>query len=249
MSTYKTLGIILEKRDLLEADRIYTIYTQERGKIKVLSKGAKKASSKLAGHLEPLTKSNLMVAQGKRYDRVAGAANVENFPRLKNDFEKTNIAYLITAIVNHLTKEHHQDQPVFELLDKTLKLLNKTDKKDRGYFFILLTFCLKLLSLSGYGSELKQCLGCGQKIKPIDNCFSPKLGGVLCQGCSRKDADCWKISPQAIKVMRLMQESDLNEMKKVKLPRQISRELMGAGEKLLSYYLEKEINLTTFAIG
>ena len=248
MPTYKTLGIILGKRDLLEADRIYTIYTQERGKIKVLSKGAKKASSKLAGHLEPLTKSNLMVARGKRYDRVAGAVNMESFARLKNDFEKTNVAHLIAAIVDHLTKEHHQDEPVFELLNKTLKLLNQTKKKDKGYFFILLTFCLKFLSLSGFRSELQQCSGCQQKIKPVDNYFSPKFGGVLCRGCSQKDANCWKISPQAIKVMRLMQESDLNVVKKVKLPRQISRELIETGERLLSYYLEKEINLKTFAI-
>ena len=38
---YKYNGIILSKKDVAETDRIYSIYTREAGKIRVLGKGVR----------------------------------------------------------------------------------------------------------------------------------------------------------------------------------------------------------------
>ena len=39
MATYKTKGIILRRSNFSEADRLITILTEDRGKIRVLAKG------------------------------------------------------------------------------------------------------------------------------------------------------------------------------------------------------------------
>ncbi len=49
---YRTQGIILKKEDRGEADRLFTIYTKDFGKLELLAKGERKIKSKLRGGLE-----------------------------------------------------------------------------------------------------------------------------------------------------------------------------------------------------
>ena len=48
---YRTQGFILKKADRGEADRIFTIYTKDFGKLEILAKAERKIKSKLKGGL------------------------------------------------------------------------------------------------------------------------------------------------------------------------------------------------------
>ena len=61
--TLRVEGIILQRSDWGEADRLITIYTRELGKIRSIAKGVRKPRSRKAGHLEPFTRSSLLVAR------------------------------------------------------------------------------------------------------------------------------------------------------------------------------------------
>ena len=58
-------GIILQHSDWGEADRLLTIYTRELGKVRVLAKGVRKPRSRKAGHIEPFTRTVLLLARGR----------------------------------------------------------------------------------------------------------------------------------------------------------------------------------------
>ncbi len=49
---YQCSGFILKKKNIREADQIFTIYTKEFGKLKFLAKGSRKIKSKLRGGLK-----------------------------------------------------------------------------------------------------------------------------------------------------------------------------------------------------
>ena len=49
---YKTRGVVLRGRQLGEADRIFTLFTSERGKLDAVAKGVRRPRSHLAGRLE-----------------------------------------------------------------------------------------------------------------------------------------------------------------------------------------------------
>jgi len=49
---HKDSGIIIRGRDFFEADKILTILTGKRGKIRAIAKGIRKPTAKLAGNLE-----------------------------------------------------------------------------------------------------------------------------------------------------------------------------------------------------
>ena len=57
-------AVVLRHADWGEADRLITLYSHERGKLRAIAKGARKIRSRKAGHLEPFTRVTLQLARG-----------------------------------------------------------------------------------------------------------------------------------------------------------------------------------------
>ena len=49
---YRTNGVMIKKKDLGEADQLFTIYTKDFGKLEILGKAIRKISSKLRSGAE-----------------------------------------------------------------------------------------------------------------------------------------------------------------------------------------------------
>ena len=81
--TFRAQGLVLRHFEYGEADRILTIFTLEHGKIKAIAKGVRKIGSRKAGHLEPLTRSNLFFASGRDLAIVTQAETIEPYLKLK----------------------------------------------------------------------------------------------------------------------------------------------------------------------
>lgn len=88
MSYYQTKGLTLTRRDVGEADRLFVVYTRDYGKLEVLAKGGKKTKSKLVAHLEPFLLSEILVAKGKNYDKLAGSYSLYRFNHIWQDVLK-----------------------------------------------------------------------------------------------------------------------------------------------------------------
>ena len=70
MSSYGTEGIILKATDLGEADKIFTVYTSNKGKIKAVAKGVKRPESHKSGSLDVLSCTKLFLAEGRNLDVI-----------------------------------------------------------------------------------------------------------------------------------------------------------------------------------
>ncbi len=90
--TTLTQGIVLRHQDYGDYDRQFLIYTRDMGKISVIAKGAKKITSKLNSHMEPFLISQIMVANGKVFKRLAAAQTLSSFRNIPKDLEKIVIA-------------------------------------------------------------------------------------------------------------------------------------------------------------
>lgn len=53
MSSYQTSALVLKRENIFEADRLYHLYTEDFGKVRVIAGSVRKAGAKLTGHLEP----------------------------------------------------------------------------------------------------------------------------------------------------------------------------------------------------
>ena len=113
---YQTEAIIIKKTKLGEADRILTLYTPGLGKIQAVAKGVRRPKSKLSGHLELLTHSQVTLARGHNLDTVTGSQTINSFMPLKTDLWLTSYALYITELVNQFTAEHVADERLFRAL-------------------------------------------------------------------------------------------------------------------------------------
>ncbi len=83
---YNLSAIILKREVFREDDLLITCYSHERGKVVVQARGGRKIKSKLAGHVEPVSLSNLEVVRGKQIDQLIGASLKESYDNIKKRF-------------------------------------------------------------------------------------------------------------------------------------------------------------------
>jgi DNA repair protein RecO (recombination protein O) len=235
--SYQTEAIIIKKTKLGEADRILTLYTPHLGKIQAVAKGVRRPKSKMAGHLELLTHSQVCLARGRNLDTVTGSQTINSFLGLKNDLWLTSCALYVIELVNQFTAEHIEDQPLFELLLETMKQLGEAGNRE----LTLRYFELRLLDEVGYRPQLHHCVSCQRSLEPVINCFSPASGGMLCPECSPAQPFSYPLSVNAQKVLRLLQHSDYSAVNRLKMDAGLSIELERVMNGYLKYLLEREV--------
>ncbi|MDP7280959.1 MAG: DNA repair protein RecO [Candidatus Poribacteria bacterium] len=239
---YHTEAIIIKKTKLGEADHILTLYTPNLGKIQAVAKGVRRPKSKMAGHLELLTHSQLSLARGRNLDTITGSQTINSFLPLKSDLNLISSALYATELVSQFTAEHVENQPLFQLLLETLHQLSQGSNSD----LILRYFEIQLLNNVGYRPQLQQCISCQLSLSPVTNFFSSSAGGVLCPDCQQSQPPVFTISVNTLKVLRFFQNNDYDKANRLKINRQLSAELETIMRNYLTYVLEREIKSATW---
>jgi len=234
---YQTEAFIIKKTKLGEADRVLTLYTPGLGKIQAKAKGVRRPRSKLAGHLELLTQSLVSLARGRNLDVIIGSQTINSFLPLKNDLKLTSCALYAAELVNQFTAESIENRPLYQLLITTMEQLQETDKDELA----LRHFELHLLNNIGYRPQLQRCVSCQSPLEPVINSFCPGAGGMLCADCRQNQPLTYPVSVDALKVLRLMQRSGPGTVQRLRIDRELSRELEGIIRQYLKYLLEREV--------
>ena len=235
--TYQTEAIIIKKTKLGEADRILTLYTPHLGKIQAVAKGVRRPRSKLAGHLELLTHSQVSLARGRNLDTITGSQTINSFLPLKTDLELTAHALYTIELVDQFTADQIENYPLFQLLLETMHRLCQAGDNE----LVLRFFELHLLNEVGYRPQLQHCVSCRSTLEPITNSFCSSAGGMLCPNCRQTQPLTYPISVNALKVLRLLQSSDYTTAGKLKMNPELSRELNEVMKDYLKYLLEREV--------
>jgi DNA repair protein RecO (recombination protein O) len=123
--TYATKAIVLNRQPFRENDSRVILYSRDRGKLELIARGTKKINSKLAGHLEPLSLSSIMVVRGRQFDYIGGAAAINCFIDLKSDLAKLAAAGQAVKATSELIKTGIDDNYIYLLLLDFLEILNK----------------------------------------------------------------------------------------------------------------------------
>lgn len=231
--TYQTEAIVLKKFPCNEADRILTLFSPHKGKIRAIAKGVSRPKSKMAGHLEPLTRTQVMLSTGQNLDIISQCQTMESYRLLRGDLWRLSCALYMAELVDQVTEEEQENFPLYQLLIQSLDEITKAANSET----LLRYFELSLMEHLGYRPELQECLQCHAVLKPEENFLSPQAGGVLCPACASTDNSCLPISLNSFKVLRFWQRADMKEGLKIKL----SGELQSEIERLLKIYLRYQV--------
>lgn len=219
---YRTQGFVFKKEDINEADRFFSVYTKDFGKIEVRGKALRKINSKLRGGIDNFYFSEIEFIQGKNFKTLTDATVLEKPPL---SLSKLEFFKKISELLNDFIKGEQKDKKIYDLLINTL---NKPFQISYYYFF------WNFFSELGYCPETSKCGKCLGNLNPYSLNFSNKIGGVICKNCAKFDGAAKKINSDIVKILRLILKKDKNVLNKLKIDY--------ASEKLLqdisdSYYI------------
>jgi len=239
---YRVEAVVLKRVDFGEADRLLTLYTQERGKVRALAKGSRKTKSRLAGHVELLGHSKMLIAAGRNLDIITQSMTLKIYRPIRENLSRLAYAYYLAELVDRFTEEGMPNIPVYRLLLDGLGWLAETT--DLNLTARFLEMCL--LGHLGYRPSLFQCVSCEANLMPEVNFFSLESGGTLCPKCASGEANSRAISLNGLKVLRFLQVRSYQECCRLRLSPRVRRELEDLMQQYLTYTLEKDLKSVGF---
>lgn len=121
---YSTEGIVLSRINHSEADRIVTILTKDRGKVRVIAKGIRKIKSRKRGHLEVFNQIKFSAVNVHDMDLITEAELIESHAELKKDLVKVSVAYYLSEIIAKLIQTDEKNEFLYYFLAEKLHELN-----------------------------------------------------------------------------------------------------------------------------
>jgi DNA repair protein RecO (recombination protein O) len=235
-------AIVLRHTDWGEADRLLWLFTREIGKVQAVAKGVRKPRSRKAGHLEPFTRVELLLAHGRDLLIVTQAEAKDMFLALREDLVRVGYASYIIELLDRFTYEEGENIRLYRLLSETLSRLNTEIQPS----FSVRYYEIRLLDLVGFRPQLFHCINCGEEIQPEDQFFSFEKGGVFCPKCGNNEPGAHSVSMAALKILRHFQRSRYAEAQRAQLSSMVDHELEELMGNYLSYLLERKLNSPSF---
>ncbi len=238
----RTEALVLRHRRLGEADRIVTLLTPGHGKRDAVAKGALRPRSRLAGHLEPLSLVELVLARGRTLDIITQAESRQPFPQLHAGLERLAAALYLLELTDRLTVEQQEPDAVFELLLEALGRLERGD----GLHLVSRTFELALLEAAGFRPEWERCVACARSLAADEAAWSALAGGVLCRPCAAGHPGAGPLDGRALRVLRAYQQSPYEEAARIRLDPDLAARLEQVMHALARATAERDLGSARF---
>ena len=212
---YRTKGFIFKKEERGESDRVFSVFTDDFGRLDIFAKAIRKAPSKLRGGIDIFFMSEVEFIQGKNKKTLTDAVVIKKFNTIPQNVEKFKVASGIGGILDNFLRGEEKDKDIFNLLDEVFIRLNDESLKVKKYFLVYHYFLWNMLSLLGYRSEVHKCAGCSEGLTPQDVYFSAKEGGIICKRCLGKDKFAQRVNTDIVKILRVILSKDWQTLSKL----------------------------------
>ena len=239
---YRVQAVIIKRTDVGEADRLLTLFTAERGKLRVIAKGARKPSSHKSGHVELFNHVNLLIAKGRNLDLITQAETLDSYLPLRGDLDRLGYAYYLGELIDRFTEEEGEHPALFDLVVQAFAWLGDTDDPARSMRYIE----LQMLNHVGYRPQLFRCVQCGDELEPVENFFTVEGGGALDPKDRDAFGDAEPVSLSALKVLRWMQMHEYAAIRDLRIGDAVRDELEALMQKFITVHLERNLKSVQF---
>lgn len=181
MRTFHGDALILDVFDLHEKDRIVTLLTRERGKMRGVARGARTKYSRFAGQLQPLARVRVrwFEKEGRDLVRISEVELERPARRLQEELEGILLG---SYLAEHLTELVQEDEPGdlwFRLLDSTVEaLLEGVDRDVAARYFEAWA-----LRLSGIFPAPRECPVCERTFSGEGAVLPAREEFLVCADC------------------------------------------------------------------
>lgn len=180
--TINVKGLVIRTVDIKETDRLITIFTEEKGIVTALARGARSLKSrKMAATMQFCYANFVLYGQGDKL-WVKEAELIESFFDLRQSIEGLSLAGYIAEVLSEVAVEEAER----ELLRLSLNSLYAISKNLYSITKIKAAFEIRAASVLGFMPDVLGCSGCGEKSGDF---FFDIMGGIIeCRKCRDKAA-------------------------------------------------------------
>lgn len=179
MPLYRDAAIVLRTHNLGEADRIVTLLTRSRGKVRAVAKGVRRTRSKFGARLEPGMVVDVQCYEGRNLDTVTQAEGLASYgAAISHDYEAWTAANAMLETADQLTDESQPALQHFVLLAGALAALASGVHEPR---MVLDSYLLRVLAIAGWAASFHDCARCGAA--GPHPAFNVAVGGTVCPVC------------------------------------------------------------------
>ncbi len=218
---YKARVFVFKKENRNESDRVFSVFTDDFGRLDIYAKAIRKTVSKLRSGIDIFFLSEIEFIQGKNKKTLTDAVTIEKFDNIAGDLRKLKIVYQIADILDNFIKGQEKDKATFDLLVEVFSRLEDSSLKIKNHQLVFQYFFWNFISLQGYKSEVDNCASCHMKLNPHNIYFSNKEGGIICGNCAGKKNEgfepCRRINSDVAKILRLIFKKDWDTISKLKI--------------------------------
>ncbi len=214
---YKTKGLVFKKKDINESDRIFSVFTNDFGRLDIYAKAIRKIISKLRNGIDIFFLSEIEFIQGKNKKTLTDAIKIKKFDNISQDLEKIKTANRIGEVLDNFIKGEEKDEGLFNLINETFIKLNSLKPKSQSSKLLYYYFLWNILSILGYHSEVGMCASCHEKLTPYSVYFSGEEGGIICEKCSGGKKFAQKINSDIVKILRIILVKDWQTLSVLKI--------------------------------
>ena len=180
---YRDEAIVLRTHKLGEADRIVTLLTRQRGRVRAVAKGVRRTTSRFGSRLEPFTHVDLQLAEGRNLDTITQAETLTPFSKgLGLDYDRYTAGTVMLETADRLVAEEREPSvQQFLLLVGGLRAMVAGEHAPGQ---VLDSYLLRSLAVAGYAPSFEHCARCGTlPAEGGHRWFNPSMGGMLCSTC------------------------------------------------------------------
>lgn len=229
----KIEGIIINKKDIGDFDRIITMFTGSFGKIDILIKGIRKSKKRDKIGTDVLSFSRVVVYKKENSYVGSSVESIKNYSEIRQDMKKIGIILYMFHILNNILTENERKSILYDLTLKSLDYIEK-EKNSINYTILLVYYVYKIIIEEGIKFVMEEK---GQN-------FSIKNSII----CEERNSDSLKLSDEEYKIIKNLYFNNVRGLLKENIEIQWLYSVLSIYEKYLNYHLEIYLDLKNYIL-
>lgn len=232
MNLVKIEGIVINKKDINDFDRIITVFTRNYGKISVLLKGIRKSKrrDKIGADVLAYTK---IVAYKKENSYTGSSVEcVKSYENIRQDIDKISVVLYIFHVLNNILMDSVRDVNTYELTIKSIDYIEK-EKNSMNYTILLVYYLYKIIIWEGLKFELNK----GRNFSISSSMTSDEIS-----------SNSIKINDEEYKIIEMLYLGKVRKLLQEGAKMKDLYSVLQLYEKYLNYHMEIQLNLKNYIL-
>jgi len=180
VTLWRDTGMVLRVGKLGEADRIVTLLTHRRGKVRAVAKGVRRTRSRWGARLEPFSHVDIQCYTGRTLDVITQAQTVDAFGAgIVGDYPRYTVGCAMLETADRLVAE--EGEPALRLYLLLVGAVRALADGERDPSLVLDAFLLRAMTHAGWAPAVSDCARCARP--GPHQAFSVAAGGAVCAHC------------------------------------------------------------------